>query len=352
MRWPVTIERQTETDAPVLNWANLPFGRVFSRYLALVQYDGSKWEHPHLKPMQELALHPGTSALHYGQTIFEGFKAYRRNDGTRFVFRLRDHHERLNRSARRLVMPEVPWELFSELVLTLLRLEEPFFPPDLSHAVYVRPVFFAVDPWLGVRPSERYLLAIYLTPVGSYYQGLMRAYVETEMSRAMPGGTGSIKMAGNYAAALLSGQKAKEHHCQVSLWLDAVEHQWVEEYSTMNAFFVFRGPVLVTPSLEQGTILPGITRDTLLYLARRRGWAVEERDIAIEEVVQGIVEGRLVEAFGSGTAATIMPIQAFWYEGKVWELPPQTPYTETLRSDYYSLLAGTLPAPEGWITVL
>ncbi len=352
MKWPVTIERQAEPEVAALDWANLPFGRVFSRHCALARYDAAQWEAPTIRPMSELALHPGTSALHYGQAIFEGLKAYRRRDGTRLVFRLRDHHERLNRSARRLVMPEVPWELFRELVLALLRLEESLFPPDLSHAVYVRPLLFATDPWLGVRPSDTYLLVIYLTPVGSYYEGPVRAYVETEMSRATPGGTGSIKMAGNYAAALLSGQKAKAHHCQVSLWLDAVERQWVEEYSTMNAFFVFRGPVIVTPSLERGTILPGITRDTLLYLARRRGWAVEERDLAIEEVVQGIAEGRLLEAFGTGTAATVMPIQAFWYEGKLWELPPEAPYAQMLRADYYSLLAGTLPAPPEWITLL
>lgn len=351
MSWHITVEEAPSPASPIV-WEDLPFGRIFSRHIGIAEYREGEWQRVRVQPLTSLELHPGTSALHYGQALFEGIKAYQRPEGTRFVFRLRDHWERLNRSAARLVMPPVPYELFAELLWTLLRLETNLFPPDWQYSLYIRPVYFATDPWLGVRPSETYLLAIYLTPVGPYYQGAVKAFVETEMSRAAPGGTGSIKMAGNYAAALLSGKKAATHGCQVSLWLDAVQHEWIEEYSTMNAFFVLRGPVLVTPPLDRGTILAGITRDTLLYLARQNGIPVEEREISIYEIIDGIAHGRVVEAFGSGTAATVMPIQALHYEGKVWELPPAHPVADSLRQAYHELLQGQLPSPSEWIWTL
>lgn len=346
------IEAALPRTEPIL-WNDLPFGRVFSRHMAIAHYDGRAWQPPRIQPLRELSLHPGTSALHYGQALFEGLKAYQRSDGTRFAFRVKDHWERLNHSALRLAMPEVPYELFSEMLRVLLRLESDIFPPDLEHALYIRPVYFAVDPWLGVRPSDSYLLVIYLVPVGPYYSGEVRAYVETEMSRAAPGGTGNVKMAGNYAAAMLSGKKAQKHGCQVSLWLDALHREFIEEFSTMNVFVVLRGPKLVTPTLERGTILPGVTRDTLLHLARYLGISVEERDISIQEVTDGLVHGKVLEIFGTGTAATIMPIRALYYEGKFWTLPTESPIAHELRRLYRRLLSGEIESPNPeWIWVI
>lgn len=352
MNWPIAIHTAAENRIQPIDWGNLPFGRLFSRHIARADYQGGSWQGARIEPLEPLSLHPGTSALHYGQAIFEGLKAYQRPDGTRFAFRLRDHWRRLNHSAARLVMPEVPYELFSELVRTLLQAETTIFPPDLSHALYIRPVYFATDPWLGVRPSDTFTLLIYLTPVGPYYSGAVRAFVETEMVRAAPGGTGTAKMAGNYAAALLSGKKAQDHGCQVSLWLDAVHREFIEEFSTMNIFLVKRGPTLLTPSLERGTILAGLTRDTLLHLAQALKIPVEVREIPLSEVIEGITHGQIVEVFGTGTAATIMPIEGLYYADKRWELPAAHPIADTLLAQYKALLSGEYPAPAEWIWTL
>ncbi|MCX8111872.1 MAG: branched-chain amino acid aminotransferase [Bacteroidia bacterium] len=352
MIWTPEIQAappRTET----LSWDKIPFGRVFSRHLAVAQYAEGSWQRPRIQPMGELSLHPGTSALHYGQSLFEGLKAYQRPDGTRFAFRAEDHWKRLNRSAARLAMPEVPYDLFANMLKALLEVERDLFPPDLEHAVYIRPLYFAADRWLGVRPSETYTLLIYLTPVGPYYTGEVKAYVENEMSRAAPGGTGSVKMAGNYAAAMLSGKKAQQFGCQVSLWLDALSREYIEEFSTMNAFIVQRGPKLLTPPLDRGTILPGVTRDTILYLASHLGIPVEEREVSIYEIVEGITHGEVSEVFGTGTAATIMPIQALHYDGKLWTLPSTHPVADELSRSYRRLLAGELsPSKSEWIWLI
>ncbi|MEN2992050.1 MAG: branched-chain amino acid aminotransferase [Bacteroidia bacterium] len=346
------ISISIETAPPrseAIPWDNLPFGRIFSRHMAVAEYSGGHWHSFRVQPLQPLALHPGTSALHYGQALFEGFKAYRHPSGRAFVFRLRDHWQRLNSSARRLVMPEVPYELFTGLLKALLDLERDLLPPHLAQGLYVRPVYFATDPWLGVRASESHLLLIYLAPVGAYYSGPIAAYVEKEMVRAAPGGTGNIKMAGNYAAALLSGQKAHAVGCQVSLWLDAHHHEWIEEFSTMNVFLVLKGPRLLTPPLQRGTILPGITRATLLYLAPRLGLPVEEREISIHEVTEGIANGAIREIFGTGTAATITSISQLYYEAKWWHLPPEFPVASYLLTEYRKALKGEREIPEEWI---
>ncbi|MCX7606689.1 MAG: branched-chain amino acid aminotransferase [Bacteroidia bacterium] len=348
MLWNIPIQPAPPRSEPIA-WESLPFGRVFSQHMAVAEYKEGSWQQVRIEPFHPLPLSPGTSALHYGQALFEGLKAYQRPDGTRFAFRVEDHWKRLNHSAERLVMPPVPYALFAELLHRLLTIETDLFPPTLNHALYIRPVYFAIDPWLGVRPSESYLLLIYLTPVGPYYSGPVNAYVETEMTRAAVGGTGTAKMAGNYAAALLSGKKAQAHGCQVSLWLDAIHREYIEEFSTMNAFFVHRNHTLLTPSLQRGTILAGITRDTLLYLARKRGIAIEERDISIHEITEGIAHGEIIEVFGSGTAATVMPIQQIYYQGKSWELPPTQEIAHALLQDYKALLRGEILAPENWI---
>ncbi|MCS6896099.1 MAG: branched-chain amino acid aminotransferase [Bacteroidia bacterium] len=348
-KYEIEIERAPARAQP-LTWETVPFGRVFSRHMAIAYYKEGSWKTPRIQPLHELSLHPGTSALHYGQALFEGMKAYQRADGMRFAFRVKDHWQRLNLSATRLAMPEVPYELFAEMLHALLRLESDIFPPDLQHALYIRPLYFAADPWLGVRPSDTYIFLIYLTPVGPYYVGEVNAYVETEMSRAAPGGTGAVKMAGNYAAAMLSGKKAQAAGCQVSLWLDSTTREYIEEFSTMNAFLVLRGPRLITPPLDRGTILPGITRDTLLRLAQLLKIPTEERDISLHEITEGLVHGEVLELFGSGTAATIMPIRAIHYRGKVWTLPIETPIAQKLKISYFELLSGQLPAPNSeWI---
>ncbi len=349
MSWLISYEAPA-TPPPALDWERLPFGRIFSQHIALAYFQNGKWDEARLQPFQDFQLHPATHALHYGQALFEGMKAYQRPDGTRFVFRLKDHARRLNLSAARLAMPPVPLDLFEALLRELLLKESYLFPPTLRQAIYIRPFYFATDPYVGVRTSESYLFAIFLSPVGPYYTQPVAAYVETEYSRAAPGGTGNIKMAGNYAAALISNARAQAAGCEVTLWLDACEKRWVEEFSTMNVFFVWKDGRITTPSLERGTILAGITRDTILALLQAAGHLAEVRDISIQEVIEGITSGALVEVFGTGTAATVIPIIALYYQGKRYALPAaHPPIAEKARAAYYSLLAGETALQPDWI---
>jgi branched-chain amino acid aminotransferase len=348
MSWLIAYEAPA-TPPPLLEWERLPFGRVFSQHIALAYFQNGKWDEARIQPFGSLNLHPATHALHYGQALFEGLKAYQRSDGTRFAFRVKDHALRLNRSANRLSMPPVPLDLFEVLLRELLRKEIHLFPPTLRQAIYIRPFYFAIDPYVGVRTSESYLFAIFLSPVGPYYTGAVSAYVETEHSRAAPGGTGAIKMAGNYAAALISNSKAQAAGCQVTLWLDACEKKWIEEFSTMNVFFVWRDGRLTTPSLARQTILAGITRDTLLQLLTHLGLSVEERDIAIDEVIEGLRQGELVEILGTGTAATLTSITALVYQGHRYDLPTAATVAQQAREAYYRLLAGEIMLNPDWI---
>lgn len=348
MSWLISYEAPA-TPPPAIDWERLPFGRVFSQHIALAYFQNGKWDEARIQPFQDLTLHPATHALHYGQALFEGMKAFQRPDGTRFVFRLKDHARRLNFSATRLSMPPVSLDLFEALLRELLLKESHLFPPTLKQSIYIRPFYFATDPYLGVRTSESYLLAIFLSPVGPYYTQPLAAYVETEYTRAAPGGTGNVKMAGNYAAALISNARAQAVGCQVSLWLDACERRWVEEFSTMNVFFVWKDGRVSTPSLARGTILAGITRDTMLVLLQKAGHPVEEREISIHEVIEGIESGHLLEIFGTGTAATIIPIVSLHYQGKTYQLPPAYPIAEKARTAYYDLLAGNLTLNPDWI---
>ncbi|MDT7942033.1 MAG: branched-chain amino acid aminotransferase [Bacteroidota bacterium] len=348
MSWLISYEAPA-TPPPALDWERLPFGRIFSQHIALAYFQNGKWDEARIQPFQDFRLHPAIHGLHYGQALFEGMKAYQRPDGTRFVFRFKDHARRLNLSATRLSMPPVPLDLFEALLRELLLKETHLFPPTLRQAIYIRPFYFATDPYVGVRISESYLFAIFLSPVGPYYTQPVAAYVETEYSRAAPGGTGHIKMAGNYAAALISNPKAQAAQCQVTLWLDACEKRWVEEFSTMNVFFVWKDGRITTPALTRGTILAGITRDTILALLRAAGHPTEERDISIHEVIEGITSGHLTEVFGTGTAATIIPIIALHYQGKRYELPSTHPIAEKARTAYYELLSGNLNLNPDWI---
>ncbi|MCS6789697.1 MAG: branched-chain amino acid aminotransferase [Bacteroidia bacterium] len=348
MNWEIIVE-DTALPPPAISWEQLPFGRVFGRYLAYAKYQEGGWQEVRVKRFERLSLSPGTSALHYGQAIFEGLKAYHRPKDTYFAFRVADHYQRFVRSAERLVMPPVPAELFLGLLRRLLQVEKDLFPPDLRHALYIRPLYFAADPWLGVRPSDSYIFLIYLTPVGPYYGEPVRVYVEEELVRAAPGGTGSIKMAGNYSAAMLSGKKAQQHNCHVSLWLDAIRHELIEEFSTMNVFFVQKGPTLITPPLDRGTILPGITRDTVLKMAQMLGISWKEQEVSIHELTEGIAHGSILEVFGTGTAATIMPVRSLFYANKWWQLPPTHPIADLLALTYRQILSGEKSVVSEWI---
>ncbi len=333
------------------NVPELGFGRYFADHMFLMTYAPEQgWHSPRIEPYQALGIEPGNLTLHYGQTIFEGLKAYRWEDGSINLFRPEDHIERLIRSAQRLCMPEFDRELMLEGMKHLVDVDRNWVPGQPGTALYLRPLMMAADNALGVRPSKRYVLFIVSSPVGSYYAkgaAPTRILVEERYSRAAAGGLGEAKTAANYAASLLAAEEAKAQGFDQVLWLDAKEHRYVEEVGTMNIFFVIDG-VLITPPLG-GTILDGITRRTVLALAEEWGVPFQERRISMEEVAEASHKGTLQEIFGSGTAAVISPVGELFHHGEA--ITPK-PGNSTLRERFHQAITGIqygeIPDTHGW----
>jgi branched-chain amino acid aminotransferase len=301
---------KAQTLKPKPDETKLGFGTLFTDHMFSMDYAAGKgWHSPRIEPYAPIPMDPATMVLHYGQGVFEGMKAYRTAAGRIQLFRPLDNFKRLNRSNDILCIPRIDEAFALEALKELLRLEKEWVPREPETSLYIRPTIYAADPYLGVRASHTYRFFIILSPVGAYYpEGFnpVKILVEKARVRAVPGGTGEAKTIGNYAASLLAGQKAHEAGFTQVLWLDGVERRYVEEVGSMNIFFVIAGE-LVTPAL-QGSILPGITRDSVLALGRRWGLKVSERRIAIDEVLQAAEQGTLEEVFGSGTAAVISPV--------------------------------------------
>jgi branched-chain amino acid aminotransferase len=282
-----------------------------------MEYVDERWSSPRIQAYGFLGLEPGTSSLHYAQTIFEGLKAHRGKDGVVRLFRPEAHAKRFVRSAGRLCIPPVDPEVFVEACKQLVSIDVEWVPSDEGASLYVRPLALATEEFLGVRPALRYELVIMTSPVGAYYaEGFapVRILVEREQVRAPEGGLGDAKTGANYAASLLAGLKAKKNGYAQVLWTDAKEHRYVEEVGTMNIFFRI-GDEVITPPLD-GTILPGITRDSVIQLLRRRGTHVVERRITLDEIRDAHAAGELSEAFGTGTAAVVSPVAAFGLNGE------------------------------------
>ncbi len=295
-----------------INLENVPFGRHFTDHMLIAEYGGGEWKSVEIKPYQSLQIDPANAALHYGQSIFEGVKAYRQQNGEVAIFRPMDNFHRFNISAIRMQMPTVPEEIFIEGLRQLITMDQNWVPKQPDHALYIRPFLFASDPAIGVRPSERYTFMIILSPTGPYYTAPMRIYVEEQYTRAAPGGVGFAKTAGNYAAAMYPSAKAQKEGYHQVLWTDAFEHRYVQEIGTMNVFFV-SGKKVLTPSLDEGTILDGITRRSAITLLQENGFEVEERAVSIDELIEMYKNNQLHEVFGAGTAATISMIKELKY---------------------------------------
>lgn len=291
-----------------LDLNNLPFGKFFSDHMLEADYQDGEWKNVEIKPYQPLVISPSNAALHYGQSIFEGIKAYKLPGGDVAIFRPYDNFRRFNISAKRIEMPEVPEEIFIEGMKQLVALDRNWVPDKADYSLYIRPFMFASDEVIGVKPSDTYKFMILLSPTGPYYAAPMRIYVEEEFVRATPGGVGFAKVAGNYASALHATVQAKKQGYDQVLWMDAIEHKYVQEIGTMNVFFIIDN-VAVTPGLEDGTILAGVTRDSVIQVLKDVGLQVEERPLSIDEIKNAYTEGKLTEAFGTGTAATISMIK-------------------------------------------
>lgn len=306
----ISLER-TSSPKTRPNEASLGFGRYFTDHMFRADYAKGAWRAARVVPYQAITLDPGAAALHYGQTIFEGMKAFRGVDGKIRLFRPEMNWERMRASAERLCMKFLDRELFLEGLARLVRADEPWVPKAPGTSLYLRPTLIGSEAFLGVRPAEEYIFYVIASPVGNYYDEkaeLLKIWVERDYARAAPGGIGAAKAGGNYAASLAAAQAAKARGFAQVLWLDACGKKFVEEVGTMNVFFVI-GDTIVTPQLS-GTILPGVTRDSVIELVRRRGHTLEERAVEFAEVLEAHKRGTLREIFGSGTAASISPVGA------------------------------------------
>lgn len=303
---------------PIPDFQKLLFGRVFTPHMFLLNYSVDRgWHSPRIVPFSNIELHPAAIVLHYAQTIFEGLKAYYGVDGKIRLFRPWDNINRLNQSAERLCIPQIDSDLVLKAIKTLVWIDRDWIPKKRGSALYIRPFVFGTEGALGVKPSCEYLFVIIMSPVSSYYEegfNPVKIYVTEEYVRAFPGGTGHVKAGGNYAASLKALEKAKKAGYTQILWLDGLERKYVEEVGTMNIFFYFEGE-LATPSLT-GSILPGITRDSVITIAKHLGISCNERRISIQEVIEGANKGTLKECFGTGTAAVISPVGKIFYRGK------------------------------------
>ncbi len=316
----IKIERLPEKELKPLyqDPSQLGFGRVFTDYMfSMNYYKGKGWVEPKISKYAPMAIGPAAVVLHYSQEIFEGLKAYAAEDGRILLFRPEENAKRMYDSAERMCMAPFPVEYFLESVTTLVNLEKRWIPKAASTSLYIRPTLIGTGDALGVHPADDYLFFIILTPVSAYFKEGFKPislYVEDYYIRAAVGGVGNAKTGGNYAASLLAGAKAQQKGYSQVLWLDAREKKYIEEVGAMNIFFVF-GKKLVTPNLG-GSILPGITRKSVIELAKSLGYTVEERMISIDEVIAGVKDGSLTESFGSGTAAVISPVGSLNFRGE------------------------------------
>ena len=308
---PVTkIERSKLHDIPL---ENIPFGKFFTDHMLEADFENGEWKNVEIKPYQPLLLNPSVAALHYGQAIFEGIKAYKNAAGEAFIFRPQDNYRRFNMSAERMQMPPVPEHIFMEGMKKLVALDKNWIPAKENHSLYIRPFMFSSDEIIGVRPSDSYKFMIILSPTGPYYTAPMRIYVEEHFTRAAPGGVGYAKAAGNYGASMYVTAEAKKKGYDQVLWTDAAEHKYVQEIGTMNVFFII-GNTAVTPDLDAGTILDGVTRNSAMTILKEMGYKVEERPVSIDELITAYKNGALHEVFGTGTAATISLIRELKYK--------------------------------------
>ena len=318
MEIAVTLATPEQKRRKPADDSTLGFGKFFSDHMFLMRYrEGAGWHDARIVPYRPLSLDPAAMVFHYGQEIFEGLKAYRGAGNALCLFRPDRTFERMNRSASRLCMPEIPEADVLAAVTALLRVDREWVPGSRGTSLYLRPTMIATEPALGVRPSAEYLFFIITGPVGSYYAGgrePVRILVEETYVRAAKGGLGDVKAGANYAASLLAARNAREKGYDQVLWLSADGREEVEEVGTMNIFFVI-GDEIVTPPLS-GSILPGVTRDSVLRIARDWGWAVSERRIDMAELRRAVADGTLREAFGTGTAAVISPVGALHYRGE------------------------------------
>ncbi|MBR6697558.1 MAG: branched-chain amino acid aminotransferase [Lachnospiraceae bacterium] len=318
----IRIEK-TQNPKPLPTEDNpLTFGTIFTDHMFIMNYEtGKGWFDPRIVPYQPLQLEPSSMVFHYGQEMFEGLKAYKTEDNRTLLFRPNKNIERANNTNKRICIPQIPEEDFLQAIKAVVKMDEAWIPTKPGTSLYIRPFIIATDPFLGVRPSDTYMFIIILSPVGAYYkEGLnpVKIWIEDEYVRAVKGGLGEAKTGANYCASLASQVKAHDAGYSQVLWLDGVERKYIEEVGAMNIFFKINGTV-VTPMLN-GSILPGVTRDSVINLCKHWGIPVEERRISVDELYDAAKSGALEEVFGTGTAAVISPVGELRFENQMLKI--------------------------------
>ncbi|NLB90818.1 MAG: branched-chain amino acid aminotransferase [Clostridiales bacterium] len=352
----VTEKTLTPKQKPI-DEGQLGFGKIFTDHMLLIDYDQQKgWHNGRIVPYGDFSMDPASMVFHYGQAIFEGMKCYRTKEGNLQLFRPLDNFIRMNESSKRLSIPPMDPSQRLEALEELLRLEKDWVPKNPGTTMYIRPAIIATQAMLGVKASSTYLFFVILSPSGAYYaNGLapVGIYVEDEFVRAVRGGIGASKAAGNYAASILASEAAGEKGYAQVLWLDGVERKYIEEVGAMNMMFVYEGKKIVTPKLN-GSILPGITRDSVIKLARHMGFEVEEAQMSIQEVFEDIQQGKITEAFGTGTAAVISPVGHLYWKGTTAKLGDGGigPISQKLYDTLTGIQFGEIEDPMGWVHTL
>lgn len=349
MAYQISFEPTQSSRINEVDFNNIPFGRNFSDHIFIVDFDGKDWVNARIEPFGNFSIHPANMALHYGQSIFEGMKASKNQDGNPCLLRAEMHSRRLNASARRMCMPELPEELFVEGLRELIYIDSAWIPTTPGASLYIRPLMFAADEHVGVSVSNTYTFMIMTCPVGPYYTKPVRLLVEQEFVRAAIGGVGEAKTAGNYAASLLPAQLARQKGYDQVMWMDAKEFKYIQEAGTMNLVFVIDG-VVVTP-MSDGAILRGITLDTFKHILQAKNIPFEQRAITIDELVEAYMTGKLTEAFGAGTAAVVSHVSEITYNDLTMTLPSIESRTigNLLYHEINGLRNGTIEDIYGWV---
>ena len=346
----ISQTKVSESRLKSTDFSNLPFGKVFTDHMFLADYRYGEWKNFRIIPYGYMPMSPASPTVHYGQSIFEGIKAYASSSGNEaLVFRPIENWKRMNISAERMCMPSIPEELFMESMAALIDLDRAWIPKEDGSSLYIRPFMFSADEYIGIRPSKDFTFMIILSPTGPYYSEPVKVKIETHYTRAVQGGTGFAKAGGNYGGSIYPAKLAQEQGYHQLIWTDGKNHEYLEESGTMNLMFVIDG-ILVTPALSD-SILAGITRKSVLELARHWNMPVEERKISVKELIKGLEEGRVEEAFGAGTAATIAHIELIGHEGKDYHLPPVSTrrFSNRVYEELEKIKRGKTADLYGWV---
>lgn len=348
----IRVERVAHSRVQNVHFATVAFSSVLSDHMFSAEFQGGRWSDGQIQPYGPIQVAPNISALHYGVSVFDGMKAHKSLDGRPLLFRPQENARRLQLSATRLAMAPVPESLFMDGLRELVRLDQAWIPPSDVGALYIRPVLFSTDPSIRVKPADQYRFLILTFPFGAYYSAPVDVLVSERYVRAFPGGTGDTKPGGNYAAGLVADLEAREAGFHAAMWLDAEDRRYIEECGVMNVFFVI-GDEVVTPPLT-GTILPGITRDSVITLLRDMGHSVRVDRIAIDELFKLHDDSLLLECFGTGTAATVSHIRRISYRERTIELPAieQRKIGPAVKEKLLRIMTGREPDPYGWVEAL